>query len=104
MKESILFVRSLGCAAVVEFQVSLDFNLEPEQLEDKLQSMMDFRDFELERIIGEQGGTFYRLRLPHDRLFDSRRQGLLGALAQIERDVAVAVEQRELLGMVEGGR
>lgn len=101
MRECTLSVRSLSCKAVVHFRVLGKYNLDPEALEDRLISMVDF-EFELERIVGSQGNVFYELRLPHDRLFDSRRQGLLGALAQIERDIEEALLRRELMRMVEG--
>jgi len=100
MKTCTLFVRSLGCDSVATFRVRLNLNLNPEALEDRL-SKMGCENFEIARIIGSQGAVFYDFKVPHDRLFDSRKEGLLGALAQVEREVQAAVEQKRLLGMVE---
>ena len=99
MRECVLHVRSLGCATVATFRVKLDYNLEPDALEQRL-DQMGHENFEVKRVIGDQGAVFYDFRVPHDRLFDGRKEGLLSALAQVEREVQVAVEQKRLLDMV----
>ena len=103
MKNCILHVRSTGCDAVVHFRVTSKYRFEPEALEDRLRDMMNhpLDCFEVSRVIGDQGVAFYTFKVPHGRLFDSQKEGLLGALAQVEREVQAAVEQKKLLNMVE---
>ena len=100
MRSCVLYVRSLGCDTVATFRVKLDFNLEPEALSDRLETITGDPNFEMKRVIGEQGVALYDFRVPHNKLFSEHKEGLLGALAQVEREVTRVIEQRKLLDMV----